>query len=71
MKRLKLITVVVIAVSFGVAFSDRAAVGQDSRRWMEFVGMSVPFLERAGTDDGLAFAIQFGGDTHGSLDTCG
>jgi hypothetical protein len=27
--------------------------------------------ERLGEDDGYALAIMYGGDTHGSLETCG
>ena len=27
--------------------------------------------ERLGTDDGYAFAIMYGADIHGSLETCG
>ena len=27
--------------------------------------------ERLGEDDGYSFAIMYGGDTHGSLETCG
>jgi hypothetical protein len=27
--------------------------------------------ERLGQDDGYAFAIMYGGDVHGSLETCG
>jgi hypothetical protein len=27
--------------------------------------------ERLGTDDGYAFALFYGGDIHGSLETCG
>jgi len=28
-------------------------------------------MERLGEDDGYSFAIMYGGDTHGSLETCG
>ena len=28
-------------------------------------------LERLGVDDGYAFAIMYGADIHGSLETCG
>src|SRR5262249_36937421 len=40
-------------------------------RQFELVGISTPFTERAGSNDGAVFAIHFMGDTHGSLDTCG
>ena len=40
-------------------------------RLFELVGMNVPFEERVGVDDGVAFAIHFSGDTQGNLDTCG
>jgi len=32
---------------------------------------SPPLQEKLGKDDGYAFAIFYGGDTHGSLETCG
>jgi hypothetical protein len=42
---------------------------QQSR--IEVVGMSVPFAERMGDDDGAAFVVHFIGSTHGSLEPCG
>jgi len=41
------------------------------QRRLEIVGVSVPFAERTGADDGAAFAIHFVGSTHGSLEPCG
>ena len=48
-----------------------AATQTQSKRLFEIIGMDVPFDQRVGTDDGVLFAIHFGGDTHGNLDTCG
>ena len=48
-----------------------AATQAQSKRLFEIIGMDVPFEQRVGTDDGVVFAIHFGGDTHGNLDTCG
>lgn len=32
---------------------------------------SQPLLERLGKDDGYSLVIQYSGDLHGSLETCG
>ena len=47
------------------------AAQEQSGRMFEMVGMSVPFEQRTGVDDGALFAVHFTGDTHGSLDPCG
>lgn len=33
--------------------------------------MPKSLLEKLGADDGFALSIQYSGDLHGSLDTCG
>lgn len=50
-----------------------AASGEQEqpRRPLEFVPSTAPLEGRAGTDDGAAFAIQFVGSLHGSLEPCG
>lgn len=47
-----------------------AAQGQSANR-LEFVGVGVPLDTSTGVDDGAVLAVQFMGDTHGNLDTCG
>ena len=47
------------------------ATQPQSKRLFEIIGMDVPFDQRVAIDDGVLFAIHFGGDTHGNLDTCG
>jgi hypothetical protein len=71
MSRAKLLAIISITAFAGVALSSGRATGQAVRGRMELVGISVPFPERAGSDDGTDFAVQFMGDTHGSLETCG
>jgi hypothetical protein len=48
-----------------------AASQAQPQRLFEIIGMNVPFEQRVGPDDGVIFAVHFGGDTHGSLDACG
>jgi hypothetical protein len=52
---------------------DRGATAAQDRagNLFEMVGMTVPFEQRTGVDDGALFAVHFTGDTHGSLDPCG
>ncbi len=72
--RIKLIVVAFLAVVslVGMRSGQTAASGQEQpRRPLEFVPVSAPLEGRAGTDDGAAFAIQFIGSTHGSLEPCG
>jgi hypothetical protein len=47
------------------------AAQEQPARLFEIVGMSVPFEQRVGVDDGAAFVVHFSGDTRGTLDTCG
>jgi hypothetical protein len=60
-----------IAVSLIVVAFATVTLAQQPRRRVEIIGVSVPAAERAGADDGAAFAIHFTGDTHGSLQPCG
>jgi hypothetical protein len=69
MKTLKVVAIGVVLLIAALTTIDGREV-QDGGR-PEFVGMFVPRAERAGSDDGAAFAIHFAGDTHGSLDPCG
>jgi len=74
-QRLKL-TIVALAtmISFACLRSGQAAANPEQeqpRRALEFVPVSAPLETRAGTDDGAAFAVQFIGSTHGSLEPCG
>ncbi|HMG35146.1 MAG TPA: hypothetical protein VKM94_14500 [Blastocatellia bacterium] len=72
MNKLKLTVVLVGLLLCSLMMRPTVGVaGQESRRQFELVGISMPFADRAGSDDGAEFAIHFMGDTHGSLDTCG
>jgi hypothetical protein len=74
-KRIKL-AVVAFATMISLAGlrAGQAAVEgeqEQPRRALEFVPTTAPLETRAGTDDGAAFAIQFIGSMHGSLEPCG
>ena len=72
--RIKLTVAAFLAVmaAAGMRSGQTAAGNQEQpRRPLEFVPVSAPLETRAGTDDGAAFAIQFMGSTHGSLEPCG
>ena len=48
--------------------------GQNSEELDDSVGFDLnepKIKERLGEDDGYAFAIMYGADVHGSLETCG
>ena len=67
---------VAMLLFIGLGFSlqvlkPSSAIQAQSKRLFEIIGMDVPFDQRVGIDDGVLFAIHFGGDTHGNLDTCG
>jgi hypothetical protein len=74
-QRIKLAAVAfVIVIAFACLRSGQTAANREQeqpRRPLEFVPVTAPLATRAGTDDGAAFAIQFIGSTHGSLDPCG
>jgi hypothetical protein len=71
--RFKLVAILLFTgLTFFLQVQKPAAATQaQSKRLFEIIGMDVPFDQRVGTDDGVVFAIHFGGDTHGNLDTCG
>lgn len=74
-KRVKLAAVAFLTViSFACLRAEQTAANREQeqpRRALEFVPATAPLESRAGTDDGAAFAIQFLGSTHGSLEPCG
>ena len=71
--RFKLLAMLLfIGLGFVLQVQKPAAATQaQAKRLFEIIGMDVPFDQRVGIDDGVLFAIHFGGDTHGNLDTCG
>ena len=74
LKRIKLVIVafITIAAFAGMRAGSAADTEQEQpRRALELVPSTAPLETRAGTDDGAAFAIQFIGSTHGSLEPCG
>ena len=73
-KTTKLVVIFIAAMicSYLPGRQARASAGQDQpRKQLELVGITAPFETRAGVDDGAAFAVQFIGSTHGSLEPCG
>lgn len=51
---------------------SRSGLDSDDRDESLSFDLNDPKLkERLGEDDGYSFAIMYGGDTHGSLETCG
>ena len=71
--RFKLIAILLFTglCCFLQAQKPAGATEAQSKRLFEIIGMDVPFDQRVAVDDGVVFAIHFGGDTHGNLDTCG
>ena len=74
-KRIK-IAVILLSAVFACSYLGRNQISANlseaqSQRRFEIVGIDAPLAERAGTDDGAAFAIHFIGNTHGSLEPCG
>ena len=74
-KKIKLL-IILLAATFVCSSLVRQkaqanAEQEQPQRRLEIVGVSVPFAERTGADDGAAFAIHFIGSTHGSLEPCG
>jgi hypothetical protein len=71
---IKTAKLIVISIAAMVCFClpGQQTFGQDQpRKPLELVGINAPLETRAGVDDGAAFAVQFGGSTHGSLEPCG
>ena len=50
---------------------SRSGEDEDGTEALSFDLESAPLQEKLGKDDGYAFAIFYGGDIHGSLETCG
>jgi hypothetical protein len=71
MKQLKLAAIGLVAALAGFLHLYAAAAQNKSARLFEIAGMNLPFEQRVGVDDGLAFVVHFAGDTRGSLDVCG
>jgi hypothetical protein len=69
--RLTLLAILSIAVLGFFIQSLKPDAQAQQKRLFEIIGMDVPFDQRVAVDDGVLFAIHFGGDTHGNLDTCG
>jgi hypothetical protein len=71
--RVKLVAILLVAGLALFAHSQRSvgATQDQAARLFEFAGMDMPLEKRVGVDDGAAFVVHFGGDTRGSLDSCG
>jgi hypothetical protein len=74
-KRIKLVVTMFAAIVVCLPLArqaTRATTAQDRpQSRIEVVGVSMPFAERTGVDDGAAFVVHFIGGTHGSLEPCG
>jgi hypothetical protein len=72
-RRISLAIVLALLATLGTLDSgcSRSEEDEDSGEALTFDLESPPLQEKLGKDDGYAFAIFYGGDTHGSLETCG
>jgi uncharacterized membrane-anchored protein len=74
-KRIKLVVSLLAAIlicsSLAWQTTQATAAQEQTQNRIEVVGVSMPFAERMGVDDGAAFVVHFIGGTHGSLETCG
>lgn len=74
-KEIKLVVTLLAAILVCLPLAwqtSRATLAQEQpQNRIEVVGVSMPFAERTGVDDGAVFAIHFIGGTHGSLEPCG
>lgn len=74
-KRIKLVVTLLAAILICSApawEAVRAAIAQEQpQNRIEVIGVSIPFADRMGVDDGAAFVVHFIGGTHGSLEPCG
>jgi hypothetical protein len=71
-KKLSLAVILIFAALVAV-LNHGCSAGDDeeSDEALTFDLFNPVIQERLGTDDGYAFAIFYGGDIHGSLETCG
>ena len=60
--------VTISVLSHGCSSSDEPGVNDET---INFDLNDPKIKERLGEDDGYAFAIMYGADIHGSLETCG
>ena len=58
------------AINYGCSRSG-ADEFEDKVESLSFDANDPKFKQRLGTDDGYAFAVFYGADIHGSLETCG
>ena len=72
-RRFSLAIVLAFVATLGILSNGCSASREDddSNEALTFDLDSPPLQEKLGTDDGYAFAVFYGGDTHGSLETCG
>jgi len=72
-RRISLVIVLAFVATLGILNNgcSRSGDDEDSSEALTFDLESPPLQEKLGKDDGYAFAIFYGGDTHGSLETCG
>ena len=64
-----------ICVTAGAAIAGltltQGAVGARSSQHIDIRGRAETLADRVGSDDGVVLMVQFLGDVHGSIDSCG
>ena len=73
-RKISLLVMVTLMTAFAVINHGCSRSGLDSEEMDDSVSFDLnepKIKERLGDDDGYAFAIMYGADVHGSLETCG
>ena len=73
-RKISLLVIVTFIAAMTVLNHGCSRSGQDSDELDDSVSFDLndpKIKERLGEDDGYAFAIMYGADVHGSLETCG
>ena len=73
-RKVSLLVIVTFIAAFAIANHgcSRSGLDSDDRDDSLSFDLNDPKIkERLGEDDGYSFAIMYGSDTHGSLETCG
>jgi hypothetical protein len=71
-RRISTTILIALTAAFAVAIHGCSRAGEEDEYETLTFDLNAPGLtERLGQDDGYAFAIFYGADIHGSLETCG
>jgi len=60
-----------VIINYGCSRSGADELLEDKVESLSFDPNEPRFKQRLGEDDGYAFAVFYGADIHGSLETCG